>query len=288
MSALLVVGCRRGGAALEPSNFSARAAESLLGAPAEVALSVDLAAIRGDDVYGPMLARSWPGTLGDDRSLRWLTSRVDRLDLWLVGVAWSEQPSSALAVFRGRIEEVDLGPRLLGLRLERRLVLPSGVVMFVVDTRGVLSAGFLLDGALVFATGAAMAPAQLHFSETRAVPAPLDWGPGALAGVYGRQTALAKALPGDPGHLVAGSAVWRDGRHGDLVVTISVDHDETAERVYEWAQELPEAQAENARRCHGLARMGVHPERSGQQVSVRVTGLPAVLEASLADRLCSK
>ena len=72
-----LLACRRDGPAAPP-NFSARVAEQLLGAPAEVAFLLDLAALRRDPVYGRMISDR---RLGDDSDLRWLVRRIDRIDV---------------------------------------------------------------------------------------------------------------------------------------------------------------------------------------------------------------
>lgn len=283
---VLLPGCRRTGPVEEPGNASSRLAERLLGVPAEMTLFVDIAGIRRDPKYGPLLGHRRVGALGGDRELRWLVTRVDRVDVWVVGLDRSGADVSGLAVLRGgRLGEADLGAGGLGLDLERRLVLPSGVVMFVLGTGSVPSAVFLVDGSLVLAAGAAIAPVQLHYTDARSLPPPLDGGRDALLGIYGRRPALRRiGSPADGAS--AASFVWRTSRHGDLVASASFDDDAGTERAMRWANELPDARGERLQRCPGLAVMGIRIAQARRTVTVRVTGLPELLAAVLDDRLC--
>lgn len=282
---VLLPGCRRAGPVEEPRNASSRLAERLLGVPAEVTLLVDIAGIRRDPKYGPLLGHQRVGALGGDRELRWLVTRVDRVDVWVVGLDRSGADVSGFAVLRGRLGEADLGAGGLGLDLERRLVLPSGVVMFVLGTGSVPGAAFLVDGSLVLAAGAAIAPVQLHYTDARSLPPPLDGGRDTLVGIYGRRPALRRiGSPADGAS--AASFVWRTSRHGDLVASASFDDDAGTERAMHWANELPDARSERLQRCPGLAVMGIRIAQARRTVTVRVTGLPELLAAALDDRLC--
>lgn len=284
---VLVLACRRDGATDTPDNFSARLPDQLLGAPAELAFFIDGTAIRRDSVYGPVLAHRSPGTLSDDRDLRWLDRNIDRIDVWVLGLGGSSRDITGLAVLRsGRVRESDFGPFGLRVPTQRRLDLPTGAVMFVIESHGLQSAMFLVDGHLVLAAGAAIAPTQLHFSTSRTLPPELDAGSGALAGAYGRRPAL-DGLGSDPwDHATAASIVWSTGRKGDILATATFDNDESADKAQDWAEELPEVKSEYRRKCPPLADLKVLPDRSGRTVTVRVTGLRDVLAAAMQDRLC--
>ncbi|MBL9105351.1 MAG: hypothetical protein JNL82_30710 [Myxococcales bacterium] len=283
---LLALGCRRDGDPTAPDNFSAELPDRLLGEPAEAAFFVDIAGIRRDAVYGPVLAQGRAGPLGDDRYLRWIDRTIDRIDVWAVGVGASRRELTGVAVLRsGRVRETDFGPGGVPFRAERRLELPTGAVMFVVESHGVQSALFLVDGSVVLAAGAAVAPTQLHFSRSRELPPPQGAGHRALAGAYGRSPAL-DDLGGYWGRAGSASVVWGAGRRGDIVATATFVDDDSASRATRWADELPEVSAEYRRRCPTLGDLVIDVERRHRTVTVRVTGVRAVLEAALHDRLC--
>lgn len=284
--AALLPGCRRDGVA-EPPNFSAPLVEQLLGAPAEIAAFVDLAGLARDPVYGPLIARRRAGLTSLDDDLRWLEAHVDRVDVWLLGVDDDARDLTGLAVLRsGRIRE----PALAGvdLKYDRRLDLPSGAVMFVLRPDRFPSAMFLVDGHLVFAAGAAVAPTQHHFSSTRRLPPALDLGRDVLAGMHARQPAIARAESEYGTHAVAASLVWRTGRHGDIFAAANFDDDASADKAHAWAARLPEAAAEHARRCPAIAATRVVVERERRAVSLRLTGVPAILATSLDRSLCDR
>lgn len=287
LAAPLVLGCRRGADTRAPDNFAAPLAEQLLGGPAELAMFVDVAGIVGDSVYGAVVRRSHAGKLGDSRELRWLLARVDRMDVWVTGVAGSSRDVIGLAVLRsGRIVEADFGPAGLALPIERRVPLASGATMFAVRTRGLPGAMFLIDGSLVLASGAAMAAAERHFTTSRTLPPALDGGRGSLAGVHGRRPALSWMAPSYWDYVEAWSVVWHTGRRDDVVATATFADDRSADEAMDWADELPEVRAERQRRCSALRKMGLDVKQSRRTVSVRVSGIRAVLAAALDDRLC--
>lgn len=275
-------GCRRGPVEAPP-NFSNRLSEQLLGAPPEVAFLLDLGAIRRDSVYGRMLDDR---RLRHSRDLAWIASRVDRIEVWILGIKDSDALTGLAVLRSGRINESDFGPGGIKLERQRRLVLPTGVVMYVDDTRSLHTAIFLVHGSLVLAVGAAIAPAQNHFSSSRDLPPGLDWGRGALAGVYGRRPALARLGPEFADHAVDASLVWRTTNGGELVASAAFDSDDAAATADKWAHQLPEARAEHLRRCPALERVDVAVESSRRTVSVRVDDLRALIVAVLEER-CS-
>jgi hypothetical protein len=279
----VLLACRRDGPGAPP-NFSARLAEQLLGAPAEVAFLVDIAAIRRDTVYGRMFTDR---RLGDDRDLRWFVSRIDRIDVWLLDVHGAKDSFSGLAVLRsGRLGEADFGPGGVKIDLDRRLVLPTGVVMHVDDNHGPQTAIFLVGGDLVLAAGAAIAPTQNHFSSSRALPPSLHWGRDALAGIHGRPPALGRLGSEYAEHATAASLVWRSGHGGEIVASASFNDDASTLRALKVAGELPDARIAHQSRCAPLTRVGVDIEHDRRSVTVSVTNLRDVLAAYL-DETCN-
>jgi len=275
-----LLGCRRGPVEAPP-NFTTRQSEQLLGAPAEVAFLLDLGAIRRDSVYGRMLDDR---RLRQSRDLAWIASRIDRIEVWILGVRDGE-PLTGLAVLRsGHINESDFGPGGIKLERQRRLVLPTGVVMYIDDTRSLHTAVFLVDGSLVLAVGAAIAPAQNHFSTSRSLLPGLDWGRGALAGVYGRRPALARLGPDFANHAVDASLVWRTSNGGELVASAAFDDDDATDKASRWAREVPEVRAERLRTCPALGRVDVAVESSRRAVTVRLNNLRALIVAVLEER----
>lgn len=278
-----LLGCRRDGANAAPPNFSARLAGQLLGAPADVAFLVDIAAIRRDPVYGRLFTDR---RFGSDSDLRWLARRVDRIDVWLLDIHGAADSFSGLAVLRsGRLGEADFGPGGVQIDLDRRLVLPTGVVMHIDDSHNLQTAIFLVDGDLVLAAGAAIAPTQNHFSSSRALPPALHWGRDALAGVFGRRPALGRLGSDYADHATAASLVWRAGHGGALVASAGFDDDASTLRALKYANELPDARLDHQHRCAPLSRVGVAIEHDRRSVSVRVTGLRDVIAAYL-DETC--
>ena len=279
LAAFTLLGCKRGPVEAPP-NFSTRLSDQLLGAPPEVAFLLDLGAIRRDSVYGRMLDDR---RLHQNRDLAWIASRVDRVEVWLLGI--HEDTLTGLAVLRsGRISESDFGPGGIKLERQRRLVLPTGVVMYVDDTRQLHTAIFLVNGSMVLAVGAAIPPAQNHFSSSRELPPGLDWGRGALAGVYGRRTAFGRVDADFANHGVDASLVWRTTNGGELVASAAFDSDSAASEADQWARKLPEARAEHLRRCPALARVDVGVESSRRSVTVSVNNLRALIVALLEQR----
>ncbi len=277
-----LLACRRDGPAAPP-NFSARVAEQLLGAPAEVAFLLDLAALRRDPVYARMISDR---RLGDDSDLRWLVRRIDRIDVWLLDIHGSANSFAGLAVLRsGRLGEADFGPGGVKIDLDRRLVLPTGVVMHVDESHALRTAIFLVDGDLVLAAGAAIAPTQNHFSSARTLPPSIDWGRDALAGVHGRRPALARLGPDYAEHATTASLVWRAGHGGEIVASAAFDDDASTQRALTAAHELPDARVTHQTRCPPLDRVGIGIEHERRSVTVRVTGLRAVIAAYL-DETC--
>jgi hypothetical protein len=227
------------------------------------------------------------GTTGDSRDFRWLMARVDRVDMWAVGISGSSRDITGLAVFRsGRIVEADFGPSGLKLPVERREPLASGATMFTLRSHGLPAVMFLVDGSLVLASGAAMAAAERHFSTSRRLPPAHDGGRGSLAGVHGRRPALSWMAPSYWDYVDAWSVVWHTGRRDDVVATATFADDRSADEAMDWADELPEVRAERQRRCSALRKMGLDVKQSRRTVSVRVTGIRAVLAAALDDKLC--
>lgn len=280
---LTLLSCRRGGAGRAPPDFAARATEALLGGPAEVAALVDIAALRRDAVYGRMFRDS---RVGESRDLRWVIDRVDRIDLWLIDVHGSERQFAGIAVLRsGRLGEADFGPRGIEIDLQRRLVLPTGVVMHVDESRDVSAAIFLVDGHLALAMGAAIAPTQNHFSRTRELPAALDWGGDTLVGVHARGRALHRLGRDYAEHMTAGSVVWRSGHGGEVVVSASFDDDPSRERALKTANEIPDSRREYVERCPAVNRVGVRVEHDRRTVTVRIDHLRDLIAAYL-DRSC--
>jgi hypothetical protein len=279
-----VLGCRRDGPIEAPPNFSARLAERLLGAPAEVAFFVDIAAIRRDAVYGRMFTDR---RVGEHRDLRWLASRIDRIDVWLLDIHGAADDFSGLAVLRsGRLGEADFGAGGVAIDLDRRLVLPTGVIMHVDTSRNLQTAIFLVDGDLVLAAGAAIAPTQNHLSSSRALPPSLAWGRDALAGVHGLPPALARLGPDYSAHATAASLVWRTGHGGELVASAAFDDEASSERALRYANELPDARLAHQTRCAALTQVGVAIEHDRRSVTVRLTGLRDVIAAFL-DETCN-
>jgi hypothetical protein len=175
-----LLACRRDGPAAPP-NFSARVAEQLLGAPAEVAFLLDLAALRRDPVYSRMISDR---RLGDDSDLRWLVRRIDRIDVWLLDIHGSAK------VLRRPRRAAQRSPRRGRLRPGRRQDRPRPPPRPPDRRRHarrreppLRTAIFLVDGDLVLAAGAAIAPTQNHFSGSRTLPPSIDWGRDALAGI---------------------------------------------------------------------------------------------------------
>jgi hypothetical protein len=278
-----LLGCRRDGTTSAPPNFSPALAEQLLGAQAEVAVLLDIDAVRRDSVYSRMFTDR---RVDDNRDIRWLVSRIDRVDVWLLDVHGSAESFAGLAVLRsGRINESDFGPGGVKIDMDRRLVLPTGVVMHIDDSHRLQAAIFLVDGSIVLAAGAAIAPTQNHFSGSRALPPSLDWGRDALAGIYGRRPALGRLGPEYADHATDASLVWRSGNRGEIVASATFDDDASTDKALRQANELPDASEVHRRRCPVLSSVGIVVEHTRRSVTVRVTSLRDLI-ADYLDGTC--
>lgn len=278
---LVVLGCRRGGPVEAPGSLDTRLAEQLLGESPELAFLVDLAGIRGDAVYSRVLGDR---RVGKHRDVAWLASRIDRVEVWVAGLDDDARTVNGLAVLRsGHVRESDFDTGGLELARARRLVLPTGVTMYLDDTRSLHTAVFLVDGSVVLAAGAAIANTQNHFSASRRLPTSLDWGRGALSGAYGRRPALGR-IDDDAAHVLEASIVWRSVSGGEIVAGASFDDDASTDRAARLVDQLTDVRAEYLTRCPALADVGLTVERSRRSISLRVTGLRALVVAALEER----
>lgn len=280
---LVAIGCRRGGGPVEaPASLDARLAEQLLGTTAEVAFLLDLEAIRNDPVYARILSDR---RVDSNRDVAWVASRIDRIEVWVVDVDHDTRDVTGLAVLHsGRVRESDFGATGVSLSPMHRRVLPSGVVMYQDDSRRLHAAVFLVDGSVVLAAGAAIASAENHFSRSRKLPTALDWGRGALSGAYGRRPVFSRMGDKYADHVLEASVVWRTGNGGEIVAGASFDDDASVDRTMGMLAEVTEARTPYLSRCPALADVGVATERTGRSVSVRITGLRALIVAGLEGR----
>jgi hypothetical protein len=223
--AVLVLGpsaCGWSSTIVAPTNVSPALVERFLGAPAEVAMLGDIAAMRSDSVYGRLLTRKPLDAALDDPSTKWLLERVDLAEFWALGDFDEGHDPTAIGLLRsGRIKEADLRALSPQLTFDARTVLPSGVVFFVAGGKA-HGAVFLVEGNLVFAVGAAVTPAHAHFLHSHELPPKLDFGGGVLLGFHGERALFQRtsrmnnhAVKPWEAHVASASLALRTGDLGD-------------------------------------------------------------------------
>ncbi|HUS64140.1 MAG TPA: hypothetical protein VMZ28_06335 [Kofleriaceae bacterium] len=273
-----------------PHNGSPAMVEQLLGKPAELAVLVDTAAMRGDDVYRDVFARYPLSALMRHAGVKWTLERVDAVEIWLTDLELvTAMPVGVIVLRSGRITETELSLLAPDVVFERRTVLPSGAVLFPVQTRtgsGALSgAAFLVDGNLVFAYGAPMLAAHDHFRSSRALPPRLDFGADVLVGAHFHKDLepLRRYLDGAEGyafHLDSASALLRSGRRGDALLTVRFDDETSA---------IAAARDSGGALGHGLRRgcTSTSLRRDGSSLTFRVEDIPTAIARLLDGATCS-
>ncbi len=226
-----------GASARAPEGVDSSASQRLIGDPPDFAAEVRVDRIRGDAVYGPLLAE-----VSKDDALDAVLSRMSSVDL--VGAFDGPKPTqvSLVLTLRGA-PGIDELPASFRRALDEAgvQVLASGVREYpTLGEDGWPWTAYLAKHDWVVLGGRAVAHGHEWFASTSAPPPAVDFGDDALVGIWFGGAAMTSAAMADAAKqrgnigLQSGRLVLRDGVHGDLrydAVYDTAAHAEEAMRV---------------------------------------------------------